>query len=160
MKYKSDDAEFRIKALAESISEDPEDIEDEGDNRFAVGRREYLVLTDEEADEAAAEYIESSLWAFNASFLVSYMNLPWEAEEMLSTFSETKCEDANDTFLALLGGSGSDQFTLFVSHAISAGGRGHFMNSYDDNEDEVHQLISGIPGDDAEYEWYYIYRMC
>lgn len=159
MKYESDDAEFRIKALAESISEDPEDIEDEGDNRFSVGNREYLVLTDEEANEEAQGYIEQSLWAFNADFLVSYMNLPWEAEEMLSNFSETKCEDANDTFLALLGGSDSDQFARFVRHVIYADGRGHFMNSYDGNEDEIHQLISGTPGLDAQYEWYYIYRM-
>lgn len=158
MKYESEEAEFRIKALAGSIDEDPEDIEDEGDNRFSVGKREYLVLTDEEADEEAKEYIENSLWAFNPSFLCDALGLPHLAEEMISGFCEAKCEDANDTILAMLGGKYSRNFEALVEDAINTDGRGHFMNSYDGNEDEVHQLISGIPGDDAEYEWYYIYR--
>lgn len=158
MKYESDDAEFRIKALAESIEEDPENIEDEGDNRFSVGKREYLILTDDEANDEAELYIRESLWAFNASFLVGCMDLPWEAEEMIESFCSEKCEDANDTILALVEKSEGGLEEL-VSSAISADGRGHFINSYDGNEDEVHQLISGTPGDDAEYEWYYIYRM-
>ena len=55
----------RKKALTEFTKDDPEDVTGVSNNRFSVGRREYLVLTDEEADEAAKEYIEETLWAFN-----------------------------------------------------------------------------------------------
>lgn len=42
------------------------------DNVYTVGRSEYLVLTDEEADERAREDIENSLWAFNPDFILRH----------------------------------------------------------------------------------------
>ena len=107
---------------------------------FEVGSREYLVLTDEEADKRAADYIKDSLWAFNSSFLASYCDMP---EEMFKAVQD-KCEGANDGILQCVerADGGLDGF---VEEAISADGRGHFLNTYDGNEDEE--------GD------YYIYRM-
>lgn len=54
---------------------------------------------------------------------------------MILSHQEKHCEDANDTIRALIDNScGLDDF---VEAAISADGRGHFLNSYDSNEYEV-----------------------
>ena len=104
---------------------------------------DYSVYTDEEADEKAEIYISESVWAFNAGFIINHSKLPYEAIEMVEGFQSAKCEDANDTILALI-----DDFDEFVSDAISADGRGHFLSSYDGEENE--EMVNG--------ETYYIYR--
>ena len=56
---------------------------------------DYLVLTDEEADEKAAEYITDSLWAFTPSFLASMTDFD---EEIFQAIADNgKCESNNDT---------------------------------------------------------------
>jgi len=115
------------------VEEDYTDIDDD-----------YSVYTNEEADEAAKEYIEESVWAFNASFIIDHSKLPCEAIEMVQVFQEKYEDAANETILALI-----NDFDEFVSDAISADGRGHFMNSYDGHEHEVN--IDGT--------YYYVYRM-
>jgi hypothetical protein len=99
---------------------------------FEYGNQEYLVLTDSEADEKAKEYIRDSVWAFRASFLAYYTDLP---EEMFSGIQD-KCESANDAILTCIerAPGGLDGF---VSEAISADGRGHFLSQYDGDENEV-----------------------
>ena len=114
------------------VPEDYTDIDDD-----------YSVCTDEEAGEAAKEYIKNSAWAFNAEFIVDHSRLPYEAIEMVQAFQQ-KCEDANETILALI-----NDFEDFVSDAISEDGRGHFLSSYDGHEHEVN--INGT--------YYYVYRM-
>lgn len=116
-----------------------EELEDNNQDEYETEFGDYLVLTDEEADERAEEYILDSVWAFNAKFIIQNSDLPCEAEEMIKSFQESKCEDANETILALI--SDKDDF---VKQAISADGRGHFMNSYD--------------GEENEQDSYYIYR--
>lgn len=93
---------------------------------------DYLVLTDSEADEKAEEYIKDSLWAFNSDFIINHSALPYEAKEMIKSFQRDKCEGANDTIEALI-----EDMDKFVSDAISADGRGHFMSSYDGEENEI-----------------------
>lgn len=93
---------------------------------------DYLVLTDEEADEKAKEYIKETLWAFNASFIASQVDLD---EEVIQAIHDNgKCEGNNDTIYNLIQKLGD--FDSFVSEAISADGRGHCMSSYDGNENE------------------------
>jgi hypothetical protein len=117
-------------------------IEDRREERY-VDDGEYLVLTDDEADERAREYIEESLWAFNASFLSGMTGL----DERVFTALSKQCEDANDAVLALVKSTcGIDDL---VEAAIAADGRGHFMASYDGAESEVKY----------EDEFYYIYRV-
>lgn len=101
----------------------------------------YLVLTKEEADEAAKEYIEESVWAFNAEFICGYGS---KLIPMVKAYQEKECEGANDAILELI--TDLDDFTR---RAIKADGRGHFMNSYDGREHEVN--IDGT--------YYYVYRM-
>lgn len=110
--------------------------------QYEFGNQTYLVLTDSEADEAAAEYIKTSLWAFNASFLAEQTELP---EEVFSSLQESRSEDANETFLTLVEKCGD--LEEFVSAAIGADGRGHFLAQYDGNENEA--------GDSLQF---YIYR--
>lgn len=107
-------------------------------------RESHIVLTNDEADEKASEYIKDSLWAFNAEFIIDHSKLPYDAIDMIKTYQEEKCEGANETIEALI-----EDMEEFVNDAISADGRGHFLNTYDGNENE----------ETVEGETFYIYRM-
>ncbi len=97
-------------------------------NSYTVDGGEYLVLTDSEADDRAAEYIKDSLWAFNADFLSDVTNL----DASIFTALQPQCESANEAVTALVKATcGLDSF---IKAAISADGRGHFMSSYDGEE--------------------------
>jgi len=121
----------KVIALASFLDIDPGEIEEGYDsNNFEADGCEYMVLTDSEADEMAREYIEQLLWAFNPSFLSGETGLP---EEMFSALQD-KCEGANDAFLQVIEQScGLDSF---VETAIGVDGRGHFLNTYDGEENE------------------------
>ncbi len=120
-------------ALDKFLGEDESDISESSydDSLFEVGSREYLVLTDDEADRRAADYIKDSLWAFNSSFLSSYCDLP---EEMFKAIQD-KCESGNDAVLQCVERA-EGGLEGFIKEAISADGRGHFMSSYDGEENE------------------------
>lgn len=120
----------KIEALAKYLECEVTEIYENGD-RFEVGNKEYSVLTDEEANEKAAEYIKDSLWAFNAEFIIDHSKLPYEAVEMVKSYQEKKCESANETIETLI-----EDMDSFVEDAISADGRGHFMSTYDGEEHE------------------------
>ena len=108
---------------------------------------EYLVLTDEEADEKAREYIRDSLWAFNVDFLMNFCDALDEprARKAFSKMQENLCEGANELVYALV----KDRFDEFVQDAIQCNGRGHFLSFYDGQENEI------------KYNdvWYFIYRV-
>lgn len=106
---------------------------------------DYMVLTDDDANEMLVEYVEQSIWAFNANFLASVLGCPVEAVQSIQ--ENDKCEGNNETFLAWFSESGVD-LEEFVQEAASCDGRGHFLSSYDGNEYEVDH--NGID--------YYIYR--
>lgn len=131
----ADDDEARKAALAASLGVEPDEIEESSsfsyDGTFSVGNKEYLVLTEDEADEKAAESIKDSVWAFNPDFIIEHSDLPAEAEEMVRFFQEKKSEGANETLTALI-----KDMDEFIADAISADGRAHFMNSYDSKEEE------------------------
>jgi hypothetical protein len=127
------DIDLRKSALAAHLDIDVGDIEEAryGNNQFdAGGLGEYLVLTDAEADDKAREYIEDSLWAFRAEFLADFTDLPVEVFQAL----QSKCEDANDPIRRMI--ERADGIDDFVSQAIDADGRGHFIGQYDGAENE------------------------
>ena len=99
------------------------------DNIFEYGD-EYLVVTDAQADAAAAEEIEQTLWAFNADFLEGYVPLPAIA---IKAVQNAMYEDAAPVFRALFT---DEEFAEFVQDAISADGRGHYLSTYDGAEHE------------------------
>lgn len=137
----------KIELLATYLEIDVEDISVSGhdENTFEVGRAEYMVLTDEEADEKVAEHIKETLWAFNAYFLANYTDLP----EEVFTALQDRCEGANETFFKLIKRADGG-FEGFVEDAVRADGRGHFLSGYDGEENEIY--------DDEECEYFYIYR--
>lgn len=122
------------------------------DNVYTVGRSEYLVLTDEEANKRAREDIERSLWAFNTSFILEHCSTYnrmsiWEydsAKEALNEVQSKCCESANELVRALI-----QDMDEFVEDAICADGRGHFISMYDGCEHE--EKLGDI--------YYYIYRL-
>jgi len=124
----------KLEALVKYLGVDKDEVQEIDDNRFEVGREEYLVLTDEEADEAAKEQIKDSLWAFNASFIISECGLDASGEESLKHMQEKSCEGANDFILSLV--EKTCGLEEFVEAAISADGRGHFLAPYDFEEIE------------------------
>jgi hypothetical protein len=128
MQY-SDLSEKQIHAVCKDQSWDFSDLE-----RY-LDRGDYLLLTDAEADEKTAEYIKDSLWAFNASFILSECGLDGSGEESLRYMQEKSCEGANDFILSLV--EKTCGLKDFVSSAISVDGRGHFIAQYDSEEVEI-----------------------
>lgn len=139
----------REEALARHLDIPADDVTEEsyGENNYdAGGLGEYLVLTDDEADEAAEENILQSVWAFNAEFLQYYTVEGIDAAE-IEAIRGDRCEDANDALTALVkAGEGLDEL---VQAAIGADGRGHFLSGYDGDEID-------ILGPDGET--FYVYR--
>ena len=144
------DEQNQVRALCAFLDCDPDDLSKESYEHYgalalyALGSKSYAIGTDSEADKAAANNIEDSIWAFNASFLASYTGLP---EEMFSGMQD-KCEDANDAFKTCVERA-EGGLAGFVEDAISADGRGHFMSSYDGNYEEF--TVNDVT--------YYIFRL-
>lgn len=135
----------RIEALAKFLGVGVDDLQEElhnyQDNMFSdLEGNEYLVLTDDEADQVAADYIRESLWAFNAGFICHYMPNGIGPDEVEAIRGD-RCESANSAFEALVG----DNIDDLIEDAISADGRAHFMNTYD--------------GQENKQDGYFIYRM-
>ena len=132
----------RIKALSkylELTKEEEQEIYYESYDIYCYGNQEYLVLTDDEADEKVAEYIKDSVWAFNPSFLSSHSGIDEDVFKLL----QDKCESANEAVLKLI-----KDFDEFVEDAVATDGRGHFLSSYDGEENDH----------EHDNETYYIYQ--
>tara|TARA_B100000282_G_scaffold290972_1_gene262617 strand:- start:525 stop:929 length:405 start_codon:yes stop_codon:yes gene_type:complete len=102
-------------------------ITHQDDHYYTYGNEEYMVLTDDEADDKVAEYIKETVWAFNPDFLASHSGIDREVFEKL----QDSCETANDAIFKLI-----KDFNKFVQEAIATDGRGHFLSGYDGNENE------------------------
>jgi hypothetical protein len=99
-----------------------------------IESEDYLVLTDEEADEQAADQIRESVWAFNADFIAEHCPKGIN-EEHITALRGDSCEDCNDALAALVeAGNGMQHF---IEQAIGYDGRGHFMSHVDGEEHEV-----------------------
>ena len=125
----------KIKALANYLECEVDELEQTSydENTFEYGSQEYMVLTDSEADERAKEDILESLWAFNTNFILSHTDINWDerTEKAIKKMQSELCEDANEIVKAMI-----KDLDEFVEDAISADGRGHFLNRYDGEENE------------------------
>jgi len=131
------ETQAKIVGLAEHLDIDSEDVYaitvSDDECTFEIHSGEWFVCTDNEADEKAEEDIMQSVWAFNTDFLLSFMPR-YITESMLDACKE-KCEDANDDILQLIkAGEGMENF---VHSAIASDGRGHMLDLYSGNEEEV-----------------------
>lgn len=124
-----------------------EDLTLNGDN-VEISGEEYMILTDEEADERAKEYIKETVWAFNKSFLDAHSEAIAEMDTEVFSKIQAMCESANKTILRLI-----DDVDHFIDDAILSDGRGHFMSSYDGEENEV------SVNDGKTVVSFYIYRV-
>ena len=93
---------------------------------------EYAIAyTEEEADEACREYIESTIWAFDPYFLEQMTDVPAEMFEAM----QDKCDSINEALqILVMRTCGMDDF---VTQAIAYDGRGHFLSTYDGEEIEL-----------------------
>jgi hypothetical protein len=110
------------------------------DGAFIVGNKEYLVLTYDEADAAARDYILDSLWAFNPDFLAPYVDYDGDMDALIDTMraaQEKLCESFNPIALALV----KPRLEDVIRDAICADGRGHFLAGYDLKEIEMGDLF-------------------
>ena len=122
------------KALAEFLGVKENEVEENSWGTYStISSDEYLVLTDEEADEKAYSEIEESLWAFNAEFIIEMCGLN-SGVESLRTMQKNSCEDCNDFIRAII--KGTCGMECFVESAIESDGRGHFISYYDGEENE------------------------
>lgn len=141
----------------EEIGEEDIDIESYdqyGLPILSIGRREYAVGDDEDADTAALEYIKDSAWAFNADFVAGFIG-DYDLVPAIQALNE-KCEDGNKGMLSMikLGGTIEE----FADEAISADGRGHFLSGYDGEEIEF-RYYQFEKGRWVYEDTYYIYRI-
>jgi hypothetical protein len=93
---------------------------------------DYLILTEEEADEMTKEYILDSVWAFNKSFLNQHSEVISEIDDKSFAKIQEGCESVNKAFIKMI-----DDIDYFIEDAINTDGRGHFLSHYDGEENEV-----------------------
>lgn len=94
---------------------------------------DYLILTDEEADEMVTEYIKDHVWAFRPNFLASVTGVDESVFEAIQV--NGKCEDNNNAILSII--ERTDSMSQLLWDAIASDGRGHFLAGYDGNENEL-----------------------
>jgi len=125
----------KVLALAHHLdSIDFEDVEGYIDN-------DYLVYTDEEADEAVREYIEETVWAFSPTFLQAHTGVD---SDTIKQIQNTKLDSPNEVITAMI-----KDFDAFVDDAVSSDSRGHFLSTYDGEEIQIQ----------VDRTVYYIYRV-
>lgn len=101
----------------------------EEENILNILNKDYLLLTNAEATNIARENIKNSLWCFKSGFLEEMTGIDAEVFEIL----QEKYEDSNNAILKLIESNcGIDDF---IETAINYDGRGHFIASYDGEEE-------------------------
>jgi hypothetical protein len=120
-------------ALAKYLEVEVSEVDAERyrNDTFSVGRKEYLVLTDDEADKAARVAILESVWAFRPEVLAAH-GVPIECSRAFA--KADLCELANEGILKLI-----EDVDHFVDDAIRADGRGRFLSGYDGEEKELNR---------------------
>ena len=130
----------RVIALAMHLDDyDFEDVDGYIDN-------DYLVYTDEEADEAVREYIEETVWAFTPSFLQAHTGV---SSNIIIQIQNTQLDSPNEVLTAMI-----KDFDHFVDDAIACDGRGHFLAQYDHEEN-----YASFSNEEGKNVTYFIYRV-
>ena len=123
--------EQKANALAAFLGVDPIMIDGTDGENFSLRKAEFLVLTGEEANEKASEYIRASLFSFRTEFIASHTKngLSEAAIEALNEVQINYGENANPLIEALI-----EDLDHFVKDAIMCDGVAHFLASYDHEE--------------------------
>jgi hypothetical protein len=127
------DLEDRAKALAGLFDEQQDQILLIEGNVFQADGREWLVLTDVEADEMAEDEVKSLIWAVKPDFICKHSSaLEAAGKDALDCLADVQaklCEDAQPVVKALI-----DDLDAFIADAVHTDGRGHFLAGYDGEE--------------------------
>lgn len=138
-------------ALAEYLKCDYTDLEQDTNDHYGLTTfdESYAIGTEEEADEAAKEYVKGILWAFNSDFILDQCKLPSSMKKAFDIWKTEECESCNDDLEDIIDRlCGIDDF---VDAAVSSDGRGSFLGTYSGDEDEINSDLLG--------EVYYVYRI-
>ena len=141
----------RARAAAEYLDCEPDEVETESYDYYGLeiysdGGWEVAVGDDDEANEAVADYIKDTLWAFRAGFIAEHTSIGYKDwfVNAIEALQEAKSEDANDDIMEMI-----EDIDEFVEDSISADGRGHFLATWDSEENEI----------EIEGKTYYVYRI-
>lgn len=133
----------KINVLAKYLEVDETEIkEGYNNNIFEYGNQEYLVVDEEEADQAVKENILESLWAFNIEFVLPHTNIDNNDRviKALKKMQAELCEDCNEIIKGII-----TDIEEFIEDAVETDGRGHLLSPYN--------------GEEVEEEGYFIYRL-
>ena len=110
---------------------------------FAVDEKEYLVLTNQEAQERTEQEISQLLWAFRPEFLINYIDVEIDESdrktviESIRNIQEEMCESANAIITLLV----KNKLKQLMDDAIVSDGRGHFLATWDGKEEETEHFF-------------------
>jgi hypothetical protein len=150
----SEVTQAKIVGLAEHLDIEAEDVYgismSDDECTFTIHTGDWLVCTDEEADEKAGENIEQEVWAFNTDFLLGFM--PNYISESMVDACKERYEDSNDDILELIkAGSGLEKF---FQDAIASDGRGHFLDLYSGEEEEIRVCVEENNQSSSGFDFY------
>lgn len=138
--------DMRAAAIAHLEGNHPDDYSEGYDETIVeLGREEWLIVTDDEANTAAEAAIRDSVWAFNADFLASHSVADADIFRLLQ--QTERAESLNEPFLSLL-----TDIEEFIEDAVAADGRGHFLAGYDGREHEVPAGEYEFTSDDPDFD--------
>ena len=126
--------DLRIKELASFLDTSIDNIEATNNPILFIvdGIEEYLVCTDEEADQLATDYILDSLYCFNTDFIFyhSILNTENSDDNSCMDLIQTLQHDCNNKAILEL----IEDIDSFIQDAIISDGREHFIAFYDGME--------------------------
>jgi hypothetical protein len=145
MKYSEDEIERRAQVAKKHLESDevPELKDDKQQPLVGIafeGTRNWdlIVMTSDEADARADQYVRETVWATNSQWIADFTPDSITAEH-IDAMRGDKCESMNEALTALIeSGRGMD---AFVEATIAADGRERFLSSYDDAEYEEDDYI-------------------
>ena len=112
---------------------------------FSGNGMEYAVGTDEQATDAAKNYIKNSAWSFRPEYIASHTKAGASSGMIRAIRAlQNECESCNDDVISLI-----EDLEEFMEDIISADGRGTLLSSYDSEEQEI--VIDG--------EMFFAYRL-
>lgn len=132
LKTEKDVKQLAFEAWNKEQGNDNDSLDFDDENTVTDGNAEYIVLTDDEANQMASDYIKDSVWAFNKSFLDCHSEAISAMDEETYKVIQERCESSNKAVWAMI-----DDKDHFIDDAIASDGRGHFLSSYDGNEHEI-----------------------
>ncbi|RPJ74276.1 MAG: hypothetical protein EHM20_10870 [Alphaproteobacteria bacterium] len=100
-------------------------------------RKDWLMLTPDEAEDIATKAVKSRLWEGNPKFLLDFLGAyTTNADKAITRMQIAMGADCNDLIILLLG----DKIDKFIDHVIDTEGRGPHLSKYD-NKEHTHYIL-------------------